>query len=344
MSCVNFSSDLHVRGWVLVAFGVDGPERIRFDERHLRQGPVRGVGEVLRDREHVTSAVVLHVLEQLLHLSRREIDLPADRRGCLVERLEDRLLRVRLGDVARVSERRAGQQVEAVGERRSRHRGEVAIGDRELVRDAVVEGQRPLVVVAHRPATRRIGRVHVLRGEAVHATAVDLVVRRVPPVVEVGGRARVRRQERMDRRPTERVRVRLLRLDRRLRLALEVQPREVRVVRPVLLHQDHNMIDAGNTARRRPRWFRHDTRYRARQRRHGSHQRDNAKKHDGDAHDLRAFPSTTHPTAHLPLDRQPRLVLPLPTPDATPEYTDLSRSARRPHLPANLAGRYRLGI
>ena len=58
----------------------------------------------------------------------------------------------------------------------------------------------------------------------------------------------VRRQERMDRRPTQRIRVRLLRLDRRLRLALEVELREVGVVRTIFLHQHDDVIDVRDVA------------------------------------------------------------------------------------------------
>ena len=196
-----------------------------------------------------------HVREELLDLERREVDLPGDLGLGRVEQVEDALLLPparRRQVVADVPERRAREHVHAVRERLRQRRREVVVGDRELVREAVVEGQHALVVVAHRAAAGRVGGIDVRGREAVHRAAVPLLVRSVPRVVEVRDGALLRDLERRDGvHRVRRVGVARGGLDDRRGLALVVQAAEVRVVRPVLLHHHDDVLDLGQAGGRR---------------------------------------------------------------------------------------------
>ena len=110
----------------------------------------------------------------------------------------------------------------------------------------VVEGQVRLVVEAHRPAPGEILRHHVGEREAVHQAAIDLAVRAVPRVIEVGNLTVVRLVEGANRAAAGVGRVGIVRagwLRGSLRLALEMEPAEVGVERAVFLHQHDDVVD-----------------------------------------------------------------------------------------------------
>src|SRR5438445_13281129 len=103
------------------------------------------------------------------------VDLLADWRARLIEEVEDAPLGEAVGRgqvVANVTERRSGQQEEAVGEGLGQDRGEVVVADGEFAVEVVVEGKVALAVVAHGAAASWIPRDDVGGGEAVHRSAV----------------------------------------------------------------------------------------------------------------------------------------------------------------------------
>src|SRR5439155_27317298 len=162
---------------------------------------------------------------------------------CLVQLIEDRALRELAGKrrvVAGVPEGGAGEQVEAVGKRLRRRRGEVVVAHREGAVQGVVEGQVRLIVKTHRAAAGRIARADgVGRREAVHPATVDLAVGAVPGVVEIGYLAVVGLVKDSDRAP---IRISGIGITGAagLRngpwLSLEVESSEIAVERAVLLH------------------------------------------------------------------------------------------------------------
>ena len=242
-------ADLDVRRWMLVVLDVLRVGEHRIDERHLRE--IAGG----RIREELGGARQLRRLGADAREEERAVrrlavvDLPRDGRHRRVHEVEDRRLHVlpaRREVVADVAERGPSEQVEAVRERLRQHRGEVTIGHRERAVERVIEGQRGLVVEAHRPSARRIGRDRVSSREAVHRPVVPLVVGAVPRVVEIRDLAEPRLGEGGDRR-THRVRGVRVRGVRRLglgaRLSLGVEAAHVVVEGSILLHQHDDVVD-----------------------------------------------------------------------------------------------------
>ena len=239
---------------MLVVFVLGRAEQVGVDERDVRERARRQVRIVLGGRKHMRRGSVAHVLEEEGAVrSLGGVYPPRDRE--LVEQIEDRCACQSERVVADVTKRCPREQIQSVGERLGECGGEVAVTRRECVVQAIVKGEVGLVVVAHRPAAGRVGPVGVRRGEAVHRTPVDLGVRPVPAVVEVGNFAVRRLVERRDRRihGIRGVRVPGQRLGLVGGLALRAELREVGVGRAVLLHHDDDVIE------RQVVWIRRDT-------------------------------------------------------------------------------------
>ena len=143
------------------------------DEGELGQAPGGDSGvEMIEGADPVGAGGVSGVHDDQARLV-LVVDGPVDAVG--VEAVEDRASRRRAG-LARVvdrARRRAGEEVRAVGERLGEHRGEVALADREVLRERVGERDVALVPEAHGDRRAR-------RDEAVVAAVVVGLVARVP--------------------------------------------------------------------------------------------------------------------------------------------------------------------
>ena len=142
----------------------------------------------------------------------------------------------------------------------------VVVRDREGAGELIVERDVALVVPPERAVTgqridgiavdgnraavhdrRAFGITLIRLKEAVHAAAVELLVARAPLVVRIGHAEHRRVLPGVHRAAR---RVRLLGVHRRVRRRLDVAPvrvliqmAEVRVERPILLHQDDDVLD-----------------------------------------------------------------------------------------------------
>src|SRR5262249_15837815 len=188
------------------------------------------IREVLADGYHVAGCVRPHVSKEEAGRNVGEVDLPAH--AGLIELVEDGAPAEAAGGqiVANVAERGPRQEVLPVGKSWTRHRGEIAIADRESAVEGVVEGQVVDVVETHGTAAGRVGWNRVGGRETVHLIAIQRVVGPGPGVVQVGDLALCGLMEDSYRRGVLVQRVRVAgvpRLGCSVGLTLEVQLSEV---------------------------------------------------------------------------------------------------------------------
>ena len=212
------------------------------DERHLRQRSVRRVGEEVGD--HVTDAQVLAAPQRgdrevgvVVAVTHLRVGEPVPDRGQL-----------RDGQVVLEAVGLRGVHVEAVRERRRHDRGEVVVAHGPVGRGLAIERQvvarvvadRVFVVRAHEPAVA--GAVVVL-GTTARVGVVGVGVPAALELGEVGRRVG-------DPAGVEVGEPGLLAFGSR-------EPPEEVVERPVLHHQDHDVLDSRLAGRRQHRWREH---------------------------------------------------------------------------------------